>query len=77
MSDETPSAAPAKSGNGLLYVALGLFALGLLAIAAIVLTPLLSDSQPGLALYLAAMAAPLGFLMAIVFTLRSGRRAKN
>ncbi|WP_407670479.1 hypothetical protein [Nocardia suismassiliense] len=74
---------PAPSGGGgrrpgdwLLQVALGLFALGLLAIIAIFLIPVLSDGTPGLWLYFAAMLAPLGFLVAIVFTLRSGRRSR-
>ncbi|WP_246181376.1 hypothetical protein [Nocardia ninae] len=74
---------PASSGGGgrrpgdwLLQVALALFALGLLAVIAIFLIPVLSDGTPGLWLYFAAMLAPLGFLVAIVFTLRSGRRSR-
>jgi uncharacterized membrane protein len=60
----------------LLYVPLGLFAIGLLAIVAIFLTPVLSDSDPGLWLYVLAMLAPFGFLCAIVFALWSGRRSR-
>ncbi|WP_433757430.1 hypothetical protein [Nocardia sp. CA-135398] len=71
-----PSRPPRRAGQPLLYVALGLFAIGLLAIVAIFLTPVLSDSDPGLWLYLLAMSAPLGFLCAIVFALWSGRRSR-
>ncbi|KAA8887002.1 hypothetical protein F3087_22155 [Nocardia colli] len=60
----------------MLQLALGLFALGLLAIVAIFLIPVLSDGSPGLWLYFAAMLAPLGFLFAIFFALRSGRRSR-
>ncbi|MFE9581941.1 hypothetical protein ACFYO1_36580 [Nocardia sp. NPDC006044] len=74
---------PASTGDGqrrpgdwLLRLALGLFALGLLAIVAIFLIPVLSDGSPGLWLYFAALLAPLGFLVAIVFALRSGRRSR-
>ncbi|WP_280402049.1 hypothetical protein [Nocardia carnea] len=63
-------------GTWLLQVALGLFALGLLAIVAIFLTPILTDGKPGLLLYLGAMLAPVGFVLALIFALRSGRRAK-
>ncbi|MEV5838914.1 hypothetical protein [Nocardia sp. NPDC052112] len=71
-----PSRSPRRAGDRLLYVALGLFAIGLLAIVAIFLTPILSDSDPGLWLYLLAMLAPLGFLCAVVFALWSGRRSR-
>ncbi|MGY4098557.1 hypothetical protein ACW2Q0_03185 [Nocardia sp. R16R-3T] len=71
-----PSHPPRRAGDRLLYVALGLFAIGLLAIVAIFLTPVLSDSNPGLWLYLLAMLTPLGFLCAVVFALRSGRRSR-
>lgn len=63
-------------GNWLLQVALGLFTLGLLAIVAIFLIPILSDGEPGLWLYLGAMLAPLGFVAALIFALRSGRRTR-
>ncbi|MEV0763829.1 hypothetical protein [Nocardia sp. NPDC050435] len=62
--------------DGFLYVVLGLFALGLLAIIAIFLTPILSDSTPGLWLYLIAMLAPLGFILGLGYALWSGRRAR-
>jgi hypothetical protein len=66
-----------RSGDWLLHLALGLFAIGLLAIAAIFLTPVVSDGKPGLWLYLVAMTGtPLGLLLALVFALWSGRRAR-
>lgn len=71
-----PPRSPRSSGNWLLYIALGLFALGVLAIIGIFLTPVLTDREPGLWLYLGAMLAPLGFVVALIFTLRSGRRSR-
>jgi hypothetical protein len=67
---------PRRAGDRLLYLALTLFAIGLLAIVAIFLTPVLSDSSPGLWLYLTAMLAPVGFLIGIVYALWSGRRSR-
>ncbi|WP_245839020.1 hypothetical protein [Nocardia donostiensis] len=63
-------------GNWLLFLALGLFGVGLLAVIAIFLTPVLTDGKPGLWLYLLAMLSPLGFVMALIFALLSGRRVK-
>ncbi|NKY84111.1 hypothetical protein HGA07_00530 [Nocardia veterana] len=61
----------------MLRLALGLFAVGVLAIVAIFLTPIATDNDPPLWLYLVAMAAtPLGLLLAIVFALWSGRRVR-
>jgi peptidoglycan/LPS O-acetylase OafA/YrhL len=60
----------------LLRLALALFALGLLAIVVIFAIPLLTDGEPGLWLYFGAMLAPLGFVLAVVFALRSGRRSR-
>ncbi|MEU7766346.1 hypothetical protein AB0B25_14595 [Nocardia sp. NPDC049190] len=68
--------APRKRGDWLLLLALGLFTLGLLAILAIFLTPVLSDGEPGLWLYFGALLTPLGFALAVVFALRSGRRSR-
>lgn len=68
---------PTRTGNRLLYVALACFFLGVAAIVAIVLTPVLTDKEPGLVLYLLAFACPVGFLLAIVFALRSGRRVRG
>jgi len=67
-----------RSANSvLLRIALTLFAAGLLAIAAIFLVPAVGGNEPPLWLYLTAMlAAPTGFVLAIVFALLSGRRAK-
>ncbi|MFI6362588.1 hypothetical protein ACIBG0_07530 [Nocardia sp. NPDC050630] len=76
MTNPSAPPPPRRAGDRLLYVALGLFAIGLLAIVAIFLTPVLSDSDPGLWLYVLAMLAPLGFLCAIVFALWSGRRSR-
>lgn len=67
---------PRRSGDWLLRLAIGLFAVGLLAIIAIFLTPVLTDGKPGLWLYFGAMAAPLGFLLGVGFALWSGRRAR-
>jgi hypothetical protein len=66
-----------KPGNALLYIAVSLFVLGLMAVAGIFLVPAVSDREPGLPLYLTALAAPVGFLVALIFTLRSGRRARR
>ncbi|MRH91422.1 hypothetical protein GFY24_28940 [Nocardia sp. SYP-A9097] len=76
MSDTSSQQAPRRSGSWLLYTAMTLFAVGLLAIVAIFGVGLLTDSKPGVWLYLLAMAAPLGFLLALVFALWSGRRAR-
>lgn len=75
MTSESTSNAP-RSGNGLLRVALALFFVGFVAIVTIFLIPAFTDGEPGLALYLLTLACPLGFLLGIVFALRSGRRAR-
>ncbi len=75
--DSPAPRAPRRSGAVLLRMAVGLFAVGVLAIIAIFLTPLVSEGGPPLWLYLVAMAAtPLGLLLAIVFALWSGRQAR-
>ncbi|MGA9870367.1 MAG: hypothetical protein WBQ44_04365 [Rhodococcus sp. (in: high G+C Gram-positive bacteria)] len=67
----------ADKSSVLLRIALALFAAGLLAITAIFLVPAVGGESPPLWLYLTAMiAAPVGFVLAIVFALTSGRRAK-
>ncbi|MEU5760811.1 hypothetical protein [Nocardia sp. NPDC047648] len=71
-----PGSAPRRRGDWLLRLALALFALGLLAIVVIFAIPLLTDGEPGLWLYFGAMLAPLGFVLAVVFALRSGRRSR-
>ena len=60
----------------MLYVASALFAVGLLAIVAIFVVAAVSDNEPGIVFYLLALAAPLGFLLAIVSALRAGRRTR-
>ncbi|WP_460722584.1 hypothetical protein [Nocardia heshunensis] len=76
MSDTSSKQSPRGSAGWLLYIALGLFTIGLLAVVAIFGVAGLTDSKPGLWLYLLAMCAPLGFLLAIVFALLSGRRSR-
>ncbi|NUP27798.1 MAG: hypothetical protein HOQ36_22630 [Nocardia sp.] len=77
-ADPGPSGPPPgrTPGNWLLQLALALFALGLLSVVAIFLTPILTDGKPGLWLYLGAMLAPVGFVAALIFALRSGRRSR-
>lgn len=54
-----------------------LFAIGLVAIVAILFFPVFSDAKPPLGLYLTAMfSAPAGFVLALVYALLSGRRAR-
>jgi hypothetical protein len=68
---------PRRSGDWLLYFALSLFAIGLVAIIAIFVTPIVSNGRPGLWLYLIAMTGtPLGVLLALAFALWSGRRVR-
>lgn len=61
----------------LLAAALISFGLGLLAIVVMFLVLLLSDTPPGLWLYLSAMLCPFGFLLGLVHALRSGRRVRR
>ncbi|AYJ48582.1 hypothetical protein [Rhodococcus sp. P1Y] len=66
-----------RTNSFLLRSALTLFGAGILAIAAIFLVPAVGGNEPPLWLYLTAMiAAPLGFVLALVFALISGRRAR-
>ncbi|MFI1914828.1 hypothetical protein [Nocardia sp. NPDC020380] len=77
MSDTSSKQAPRSSGSPLLYFAMGLFAIGLLAIVAIFGIGLLTDSKPGLWLYVVSMTAtPLGFLLSVFLALWQGRRAR-
>lgn len=77
MPDSSSDRSPRRAADRLLPLAVGLFAIGLVAILAIFLIPVFSDAHPGLWLYLVAMVAtPGGLLLAIVFALRSGRRAR-
>jgi fatty acid desaturase len=66
-----------KRSTALLRIALVLFAIGLVAIVAILFFPVFSDAKPPLGLYLTAMfSAPAGFVLALVYALASGRRAR-
>ncbi len=77
VASPTPGITPSPAGaNALLRVALGLFFLGLLAIVAIFVSDA-AGHEPGLALFLASMACPIGFLLAIVAALRAGRRVRG
>ncbi|MBF6211732.1 hypothetical protein IU433_16435 [Nocardia puris] len=60
----------------MLYVAMGLFLAGVLAVIAIFLTALITGSAPGLWVYLIAMLAPVGFLLGLIYALWSGRRSR-
>ncbi|MCA2210001.1 hypothetical protein [Nocardia rosealba] len=72
----SPQPPARRSSDRVLQVALALFGIGILAVVAIFVTPIVSDAEPGLWLYLLAMLAPVGFLLAIGFALWSGRRAR-
>jgi hypothetical protein len=63
-------------GSLLLRVALGLFAIGLVALFALFLTPPITGETAPLFVYLLTMCAPLGFLFGLIFALRSGRRQR-
>ena len=78
MPDSSSDRPPRRTADRLLLpLAVGLFAIGLLAIVAIFVTHIVSDAKPGLWLYLVAMAGTaLGLLLAIVFALWSGRRTR-
>ncbi|MFE1594368.1 hypothetical protein [Nocardia sp. NPDC058705] len=75
-SPEPTPTGPRRSGDRLLHVALVLFGIGILGVIGIFVTPIVSDSEPGLLLYGLAMLAPVGFLLALFFALWSGRRAR-
>jgi|GEM_PF-5701312 len=64
-------------GAGLLRVAVGLFAVGLIALIALFLAEPITGETAPLFVYLLIMCAPLGFLLGLIFALRSGRRAKQ
>ncbi|MFE3542541.1 hypothetical protein ACFXK0_06165 [Nocardia sp. NPDC059177] len=67
---------PRRRSDRLLHLAVALFGIGILAVVGIFLTPIVSDSEPGLWLYLLAMLVPVGFLLGLGFALWSGRRAR-
>ncbi|WP_137723396.1 hypothetical protein [Prescottella subtropica] len=62
------------SGKGLFYAALACFFVGIAAIVAVFFVHSLSEGDPGLALYFLTLACPIGFVLAIAYALRSGRR---
>jgi peptidoglycan/LPS O-acetylase OafA/YrhL len=64
-------------GSLLLRAAVGLFVIGLIALLVLFLmTPITGESAP-LFVYLLTMCAPLGFLLGLIFALRSGRRQRG
>lgn len=65
------------SSPRLLQAAGVVFAIGLAAIVALFVTPLVTDGDTAPTfVYLLTMCAPVGFILGIVFALRSGRRAR-
>ena len=61
----------------LLLAAGVVFAIGLLAIIALFVTPIVAHGQTApTAVYLLTMCAPLGFLLGIAYALLSGRRRR-
>ncbi len=73
-SSSDSARAPRK---GLFNAAIACFAVGIVAVVAIFLTPIVTDGKPGLVLFLLTLAWPLGFALAIAFALQSGRRSKG
>lgn len=67
---------PPTSGLLLFRIGIALFFIGLLAVVAIFVVSA-TGHTPGLALYLAALLCPIGFLFGIGSALRSGRRARG
>ncbi|UAK37894.1 hypothetical protein K8O93_23080 [Gordonia bronchialis] len=67
----------ARRSVSLVAVAGVVFAIGILAVIALFVTPLVShgDTAPT-AVYLLTMCAPLGFVLGLVAALRSGRRVR-
>ncbi|QCQ89889.1 hypothetical protein [Rhodococcus sp. SGAir0479] len=64
------------TGKGLFYAAVVSFLVGIAAIVVIFFVHSLSEGDPGLVLYLLTLACPLGFVLAIAYALRSGRRSR-
>ncbi|MGV9711103.1 hypothetical protein ACWDTI_10625 [Gordonia sp. NPDC003424] len=66
-----------RHSSRLLAVAGVVFAIGLLAIVALFVTPLVTDGDTApTVVYVLTMCAPVGFVLGLVFALRSGRRAR-
>ncbi len=59
----------------LLQASLVIFAIGLVAIVALFVTPLIFDgSTAPTAVYVATTAAPVGFVLALIATILTGRK---
>lgn len=66
-----------KSSTALLVLAGFVFGVGLLALIALFVMPVLDDGGTAPTwVYLLAMCTPIGFLLGIVYALRSGRRVR-
>lgn len=75
-SNRNDAGTPTRTGKGLFYAAVVSFLIGIAAIVAIFFVHSLSEGDPGLVLYFLTLACPLGFVLAIVYALRSGRRSR-
>ncbi|WP_246222112.1 MULTISPECIES: hypothetical protein [Gordonia] len=57
-----------------LIAAIGFFVVGLVAIIVLFVTPLVTDGDTAPTfVYLLTMCAPIGFVLGLIFALRSGR----
>ncbi|GAB37081.1 hypothetical protein [Gordonia otitidis] len=66
-----------KSSTGLLVLAGVVFGVGLLALITLFVMPVVDDGGTAPTwVYLLAMCTPIGFLLGIVYALRSGRRVQ-
>lgn len=66
-----------KSSTGLLVLAGVVFGVGLLALITLFVMPIVDDGGTAPTwVYLLAMCTPIGFLLGIVYALRSGRRVQ-
>ncbi|MGF7122333.1 hypothetical protein AB4Z09_13170 [Rhodococcus sp. TAF43] len=75
-SNRSDTDTPGRAGKGLFYAAVASFLIGIAAIVAIFFVHSLSEGDPGLVLYFLTLACPLGFVLAIAYALRSGRRSR-
>ncbi|GAA2054064.1 hypothetical protein [Williamsia deligens] len=67
-----------QTGDRLLYVALAFFAVGLVAIVTMFAVPALDDGvRAPVWVYALTLGLPIGFVLAIAFALRSGRRRRD
>ncbi|QBJ97344.1 hypothetical protein ERC79_16410 [Rhodococcus sp. ABRD24] len=78
MTNEPNRSGTNTSNNGktLFRLAIASFLIGIAAIVAIFFVHSLSEGDPGLVLYFLTLACPLGFVLAIAYALRSGRRSR-